>query len=307
MAIDPGTEYSGQVDSDAAYPLGKPRNRSSQGATDGTPLEELWVQDLFGLFQALLDYDVAAPTGTPDSADDSQFFDAIYGLARLVKATETLEVAANGSLDLLSYATAAIKAYSTMTVEQDGTLRVLSGGFLDVLAGAFATVNGKLSIGSSGRLKTQPIFYGASEFLSDGNWDNLDGIHTWRQTDAGYPVSLSKALSLPYGTIVSGMELWVDGGSGSEHSVVPQHQPSVSIQRYTLTDGASGIGSATSLASVEGNKTTVADYEELHSISTSTSVTITPGYMYQLLVVGEYGTGALNQALNVYGVKLSFN
>jgi hypothetical protein len=80
MAIVPSTEYPGQVAVDAAYPQGKARNRLTPGDGTGTPLEELWVNDLWGFLQALLLAAGATPSGVPDTADVSQYLDAIQKL-----------------------------------------------------------------------------------------------------------------------------------------------------------------------------------------------------------------------------------
>ena len=80
MAIDPSTEYPGQIDTDAGYPYGKARNRSAPGSTDGTPLEQSWVNDVWGFFQALLDQDDTVPSGTPDTIASSQYMTALRRL-----------------------------------------------------------------------------------------------------------------------------------------------------------------------------------------------------------------------------------
>lgn len=74
MALDLRTEYPGQIASASGYPYGKPRNESAPGEDDGFPFEEAWVSDLFGFLQSLLH---EAPTGTPDTATDSQYLDGL--------------------------------------------------------------------------------------------------------------------------------------------------------------------------------------------------------------------------------------
>jgi hypothetical protein len=83
MAIDPSAEYPGQIDTtDAAgYPLGKAQNVAAAGDGTGTPLEQAWLNDLWGFLQALLAEVGEAPSGTPDRVGASQYLDAIIRLA----------------------------------------------------------------------------------------------------------------------------------------------------------------------------------------------------------------------------------
>lgn len=66
--IDPSAAYPGQVDVDANYPFGGPRNDSSPTDTSGTPLEKQWVADWFGFSQHVLTKMGVDPNGTPDTA-----------------------------------------------------------------------------------------------------------------------------------------------------------------------------------------------------------------------------------------------
>jgi hypothetical protein len=130
MAIDPSTKYSGQVDSDAGYPYGKAKNRSSTESTDGTPLERDWVNDLWGLLQKALDYDGATPSGTPDNITTSQYWDALYTMARTIKASETLAIAANGQI-IFGSSTARINTpLGKIRVYGDGTIEIENNGLL---------------------------------------------------------------------------------------------------------------------------------------------------------------------------------
>ncbi len=83
MALDPSTEYPGQVDtSDATgYPLGKAQNVVVEGDGIGTPFEKGWVNDLWGFLQALLAAADASPSGVPDKVGASQYLDAILSIA----------------------------------------------------------------------------------------------------------------------------------------------------------------------------------------------------------------------------------
>lgn len=81
MAIRPSNEYPLQtVPPSPSYPYGQARNISAPLATDGTPLEEKWVNDLFGLFQSLLQESGIVPNDLVDTAQSSQYFQALQGL-----------------------------------------------------------------------------------------------------------------------------------------------------------------------------------------------------------------------------------
>jgi phage baseplate assembly protein gpV len=87
MAIRPQVVYPGQtISGDAGYPHGKARNQLVENDGTGTPLEELWVNDLFGMQQALLNDAAVTPSGTPDTVSASDYLNSlktlfIYGKA----------------------------------------------------------------------------------------------------------------------------------------------------------------------------------------------------------------------------------
>lgn len=139
MAIDPSTDYAGQVDTPGAtYPYGQPRNRSAPSSTDGTPLEEAWVADFWGFVQAVLGADGTAPSGSPETAQTSQIFDALRrvksGFFWSVQSGAELEVHTGGLVTIESGATQSIEG--TLDIDSGGTQEVNSGGFVNVNAGA---------------------------------------------------------------------------------------------------------------------------------------------------------------------------
>lgn len=79
MAIIPSTEYPSQTDATdtTGYPLGKAQNITTPGDNTGTPLEEAWVNDLWGFFQALLSSAGITASGTADKVGASQYLDAL--------------------------------------------------------------------------------------------------------------------------------------------------------------------------------------------------------------------------------------
>lgn len=82
MAIIPETQYPGKIaQSTPEYPYGAARNITTPGDGTGTPWEAALVNDLFGFQQALLSEAAVVPSGTPDSAQDSQYLQALRKLA----------------------------------------------------------------------------------------------------------------------------------------------------------------------------------------------------------------------------------
>jgi len=70
--------YPAQVISgDPGYPHGKARNVLVLNDGTGTPLEEKWLNDVFGAFQALLVAAGITPNGAAETALSSQILDAI--------------------------------------------------------------------------------------------------------------------------------------------------------------------------------------------------------------------------------------
>jgi len=78
MAIIPHQLYTGKINApNALYPLGSARNVSAPEAGDGTPLLANWVNDIWGLLQYLLSSAGIEANGTPDSAGNHQYFNAL--------------------------------------------------------------------------------------------------------------------------------------------------------------------------------------------------------------------------------------
>lgn len=91
MSIIPAEKYPGKTAGKSAeYPLGKARNISSTGDGSGTPLEQAWVNDLFGFQQAILKAADIVASGAPDTAQNSQVLEAMRKL--FLAKTETNEL-----------------------------------------------------------------------------------------------------------------------------------------------------------------------------------------------------------------------
>ncbi len=81
MAINIGATYPAQTDVDPAYPSGKPKNRTANTPGTGFPFDELWLQDLFGMLQAMDQYLNVTLSGSTDTADVSQRFSSVLEIA----------------------------------------------------------------------------------------------------------------------------------------------------------------------------------------------------------------------------------
>lgn len=117
MAIRPIDEYSGKVATPTAdYPDGKAQNITSPGDGTGTPWEANLVNDIFGFQQYLTNAAGITPSGTPESATTSQYFEAIWKLLNIRPVT--INVASDADLTL----TAAQNLYAKVTVTDTGVI-----------------------------------------------------------------------------------------------------------------------------------------------------------------------------------------
>ena len=99
MAIRPTDEYPGKVATPTGeYPDGKAQNITSPGDGTGTPWEAKLVNDLFGFQQYLTNQAGITPSGTPDNATSSQYFEAMWKLLNLRVVTHNLTSDANYTL-----------------------------------------------------------------------------------------------------------------------------------------------------------------------------------------------------------------
>lgn len=81
MAISISEQYPGKTAGNTpAYPYGEPRNVDAPGDGKGTPWEAAIVKDDQGFKQALLKAAKIIPSGQPDTADKSQYLDAMKAL-----------------------------------------------------------------------------------------------------------------------------------------------------------------------------------------------------------------------------------
>lgn len=106
MAINPETQYPGKIDAASVdYPHGRARNVTNPSDGTGTPLEKAWLNDLFGLQQALLTEAGITPSGAPDTARNSQYLDAMRALflavdSDIIERIEALEEKVNEDISV---------------------------------------------------------------------------------------------------------------------------------------------------------------------------------------------------------------
>lgn len=81
MSINLAIQYPGRANAPTAgYPQGSFKNRSAPGVLDGSYLEQTWANDIHGFFQKLIKDAAITPNGTPDTALESQYFQALQAL-----------------------------------------------------------------------------------------------------------------------------------------------------------------------------------------------------------------------------------
>lgn len=78
MAIRKDVDYPGRWEAATTeYPMGKPKNRTTSTSKDGSYFEKKWFQDYEAFFGAMLNDAGVSPNGTVDTAEASQFFNAL--------------------------------------------------------------------------------------------------------------------------------------------------------------------------------------------------------------------------------------
>jgi hypothetical protein len=256
MAIQPKNEYGAQTTAPGAtYPYGRARNDTDVSAHDGTPLEEKWVNDVFGFEQALLVEAEITPSGNPDTAIASQYLDALKVVAQ-ASAHDALDTSVSALQDSIVYALGQLTARlpTSLTVT---TPLIMTHNYNDRFAyyvfdaPACSTVLRQESVAGGGKIVC--------------------------------PVPLP----FPGMKIVeNGVRVYLIGASG--HSALPAQKPVAGLSVHALSGTATFLGSANDLsASVE-------EYEELHYINPSTSEqTLTMSDQYHVELTGEADTNAL--------------
>lgn len=107
MAINLDERYPGRANPKSlSYPQGSFKNRTSPTSKDGTYLEQDWANDWAGFFQSLLKEAGIAANGVVDTAQASQYYDALIAAIRSQDASETqkgvLEIATTAESQALT-------------------------------------------------------------------------------------------------------------------------------------------------------------------------------------------------------------
>lgn len=90
MAINLDDRYPGRANPKTLdYPQGSFKNRTSPTSKDGTYLEQDWANDMLGFFQAMMNRAGLSANGNVDTAQASQYLDALIQTMRSTRATET--------------------------------------------------------------------------------------------------------------------------------------------------------------------------------------------------------------------------
>jgi hypothetical protein len=163
MAISPKAVYPSQVDAtDPAYPHGKARNVAMAGDGSGTPLEQVWLSDLWGFLQAILQRASVTPSGQPDKVGASQYLDAIVGFINGLKSQNNIWSGLN------KFAAGYIDNHwgvngEVLYVDASGAVTPISRWLiLPLSSGLSALPTGAIYQGGAGS--------GAVEFTSQGSW-----------------------------------------------------------------------------------------------------------------------------------------
>lgn len=83
MALKRNERYPGRFDNPSAnHPQGAFKNRTSPSAQDGSYLEADWANDWSGFFERLLSVAGVTANGSADTAQASQYFDALVAAVK---------------------------------------------------------------------------------------------------------------------------------------------------------------------------------------------------------------------------------
>lgn len=203
-----------------------------------------------------------------------------------------------------TYTPSATISINDLTIPAGGSIQLASTGRIDFNSGSFLNVLSGSKLQLNGTLDTT-IHWGWSKFYYNTVRYSPIALRGLSQSDATVAAELISSLSLPVGSIITGLTGWVDGnGAGGAHGSMPSTKPKIEIQSWTLTDGAADLAtSGTVETTVTDPETTTTEYDKLHTIPHTCSITVAANKFYQLHFFGEvHGTYPL---LVFYGIDIS--
>ena len=121
MSLNLEIKYAGRINAaSGGYPYGSVRNETSQGADDGTLVDEAWANDIYGFLYSLLDSEGITPNNIPDQVGASQFFTA---LESLVDKRTKYKISSNAASSV-TYNSSNHRAFETLTSASPITVTV---------------------------------------------------------------------------------------------------------------------------------------------------------------------------------------
>lgn len=134
MALNIANKYPGKSGgATAAYPFGSAQNITTPGDQTGTPLEQSWLNDLFGFQQTLLDALGESPTELADAVGAYQYAKALMVTPPTVAAAVAASMVSGQAVLTKGYTAAADGGHAFYTVKTSGQATT-DGDVVDELA-----------------------------------------------------------------------------------------------------------------------------------------------------------------------------
>jgi hypothetical protein len=293
MALDLRKEYPGQIVTDSNYPYGRPKNESTPGANDGTPMEERWMSDLHGFLQALLLNSGTTPSDTPDSTISSQYYDAIKWLIldilQHMTAGRELAIYNGGLFSLGSSVAGLLKSGSSLTAQ--------SGSSVTFSYGSSVTFGPSVYPVISAQVAREPFGIWIPHDEGYGAWSRLYGIYAAATADQSLLHLLERIES---GASLGAVSVYVRGPTGQ--TVAAEHPLHCKLHRYNMTTDV-----ATLIAEANDPYGYGTNYFAPHPISfSSLSETFTSAERLRIEISSPYGDDAV-AGVRVLGASLLLN
>jgi hypothetical protein len=293
MALDLRKEYPGQIVTDSNYPYGRPKNESTPGANDGTPLEERWMSDLHGFLQALLLNSGTTPSDTPDSTIYSQYYDAIKWLIldilKHMTAGRELAIYNGGDFSLGSGVAGLLKSGSSLTAQTGTSVTFSSGCTVTFGPYSYPVITSNVYRAQFSEWIPHDEGYGA--------WSRQFGIYAASTADQSLLHLLERIES---GASLGAVSVYVRGPTGQ--TVDAEYPLHVKLYRYNHT-----TDTATFIAEADDPYGHGTNYFAPHAISISSlSQTFTAEERLRIEVSSPYGDDAV-AGVRVLGAMLLLN